>query len=302
MNKYVPTFEEFINEGVDYKTTLKLFKDAFSSFNKKFKVPFNEDDFESIKTSPKDEYYLLKTSSEKKFSKLLKVLGKSSKEWNSIELVVNKDNLWGDSTFSASFNVAYVSIGTKTVTKTQNFYIFPKEANESYDFTNEATTSWKKMMQGVKSSETGPWSLVAIENKKVVGQKIDIRTKEIIPAYYEAMRKEFPRAKIHIEDGTGMIVWNESLVFDKMNESATFDELRSKFEENPYGIGAQLVIYEEGVRGNPDRLIFKHDEKHRRDQIESRLKTLGVPSKNMSKYNEDKAFKYRYELILTKYK
>ena len=42
MNKYVPTFEEFINEGVDYKTTLKLFKDAFSSFNKKFKVPFNE--------------------------------------------------------------------------------------------------------------------------------------------------------------------------------------------------------------------------------------------------------------------
>ena len=32
----------------------------------------------------------------------------------------------------------------------------------------EATTSWKKMMQGVKSSETGPWSLVAIENKKVV--------------------------------------------------------------------------------------------------------------------------------------
>ena len=91
---------------------------------------------------------------------------------------------------------------------------------------------------------------------------------------------------------------NESSI----NESATFDELKSKFVENPYGIGAQLVVYEEGERGNPDRLIFKHDEKHRRDQIESRLKTLGVPSKSMSKYNEDKSYKYRYELILTKYK
>jgi hypothetical protein len=86
-----------------------------------------------------------------------------------------------------------------------------------------------------------------------------------------------------------------------INESATFDELRNKFEENPYGIGAQIVEFEEGKNGNPDRLIFKHDEKYKRDQIESRLKTLGVPSKSMSKYNKDKAYKYRYELILTKF-
>lgn len=72
---------------------------------------------------------------------------------------------------------------------------------------NEATTSWAKLMKGVKSSETGPWSLVAIDNKKVVGQKIDIRTPDIIPAHYEAMRKEHPKAKIHVEDGTGSVVW-----------------------------------------------------------------------------------------------
>lgn len=83
------------------------------------------------------------------------------------------------------------------------------------EFVNEATTSWKKMMQGVRSSETGPWSLVAIENKKVVGQKIDIKIQDMIPAHYEAMRKEFPRAKIHVEDGTGMVVWNESLELDE---------------------------------------------------------------------------------------
>jgi hypothetical protein len=94
------------------------------------------------------------------------------------------------------------------------------------DFVNEATTSWKKMMQGVRSSETGPWSLVAIENKKVVGQKIDIKIQDMIPAHYEAMRKEFPRAKIHIEDGTGMVVWNESLeegTYNSKREIAIYD-------------------------------------------------------------------------------
>lgn len=82
------------------------------------------------------------------------------------------------------------------------------ELEKSVNSLNEATTSWAKLMKGVKSSETGPWSLVAIDNKKVVGQKIDIRTPDIIPAHYEAMRKEYPNAKIHIEDGTGAVVWN----------------------------------------------------------------------------------------------
>ena len=76
------------------------------------------------------------------------------------------------------------------------------------NFLNEATTSWSKMMKGVKLGESGPWSIVAIENNKVVSQKNDIKTKEIIPAHYEAMRKEFPRAKIHIEDGGGHVIWN----------------------------------------------------------------------------------------------
>jgi hypothetical protein len=91
---------------------------------------------------------------------------------------------------------------------------------------------------------------------------------------------------------------NVKSITESVNESMSFEEIKNKFEENPYGIGAQLVVYEEGKNGNPDRLIFKHDEKHRRDQIESRLKTLGIPSKKMSKSTADKAFKYRYELYL----
>ena len=81
------------------------------------------------------------------------------------------------------------------------------DLEQKVDSLNEATISWAKLMKGVKSSETGPWSLVAIDNKRVVGQKIDIRTADIIPAHYEAMRKEFPKAKIHVEDGTGAVVW-----------------------------------------------------------------------------------------------
>ena len=79
------------------------------------------------------------------------------------------------------------------------------------EFVNEATTSWKKMMQGVRASETGPWSIVAIQDRKVVGQSIDIRIQDLIPAKYEALKKEFPKAKLHIEDGTGMVVWNEGI-------------------------------------------------------------------------------------------
>ena len=84
------------------------------------------------------------------------------------------------------------------------------DLEQKVDSLNEATTSWAKLMKGVKSSETGPWSLVAIDNKRVVGQKIDIRTADIIPAHYEAMRKEFPKAKIHVEDGTGAVVWTSN--------------------------------------------------------------------------------------------
>jgi hypothetical protein len=76
---------------------------------------------------------------------------------------------------------------------------------------DEATTSWAKMMKGVKTSETGPWTLVAIQDKKVVAQEIDIKDRNILPASFEKMRKEWPKAKIHIEDGTGMVVWNESV-------------------------------------------------------------------------------------------
>lgn len=84
----------------------------------------------------------------------------------------------------------------------------------------------------------------------------------------------------------------------EVNEGMTFGEIKDKFTENPYGIGANSVEFVEGKNGNSSMLIFRHEEKHRRDQIESKLKAFGIPTKKMSKSTADKAYKYRYELIL----
>lgn len=76
-----------------------------------------------------------------------------------------------------------------------------------------AEGKWSKIMKDVKAnSETGPWSIIAVEGGKVIGQEIDIKVKDMIPAEYEAMKKAHPRAKLHIEDATGTVVWNESVV------------------------------------------------------------------------------------------
>ena len=79
------------------------------------------------------------------------------------------------------------------------------------EFLNEATTSWSNMMKGVRAGGSGPWSIVAIQDRKVVGQSIDIKIQDLIPAKYEALKKEFPKAKLHIEDGGGMVVWTGPL-------------------------------------------------------------------------------------------
>jgi predicted transcriptional regulator len=85
---------------------------------------------------------------------------------------------------------------------------------------------------------------------------------------------------------------------ENVNESLTFDQIKDKFTNNPYGIGAQVVTYQEGERGHSNRIVFKHDERYGRDNIESKLKALGVPAKKLSKSTADKAYKYRYELTL----
>ena len=53
-----------------------------------------------------------------------------------------------------------------------------------------------------------PITLVAIENGKVVDQKL-VGTPEIVPAAFNEMQKEFPKAQINIEDRKGKILFKE---------------------------------------------------------------------------------------------
>ena len=83
-----------------------------------------------------------------------------------------------------------------------------------------------------------------------------------------------------------------------INEALSFDEIKDKYLGNPYGIGANVIEFVDSERGNPRKLIFRHEDKFSRDRIESTLKSLGIPAKKMSKSMQDKAFKYRFELHL----
>jgi hypothetical protein len=90
----------------------------------------------------------------------------------------------------------------------------------------------------------------------------------------------------------------ESFLNGLLNEAMSFDEIKDKFTENPYGIGAQGVEFIEGERGNPNRLVFRSGERSRRDEIAKKLKAFGIPAKKMSNSTQDKAYKYRYVLTL----
>lgn len=66
---------------------------------------------------------------------------------------------------------------------------------------------WGKMMKGVKGAEYGgPWTVVAIKDKKVVGQATT-QIRDLIPAEYEAMKKKYENSLIYIENSAGMVVW-----------------------------------------------------------------------------------------------
>ena len=54
-----------------------------------------------------------------------------------------------------------------------------------------------------------PITLVAIEGGKVVDQKL-VGTPEIVPAAFNDMQSEFPKAQINVEDRTGKILFKES--------------------------------------------------------------------------------------------
>jgi len=70
---------------------------------------------------------------------------------------------------------------------------------------------WSKIMAGVRrGSQSGPWTIVIIQNKKVIHQE-PVRVKDAIPASYEGMKRKFKNAVLAIEDKQGQIVYSERI-------------------------------------------------------------------------------------------
>jgi hypothetical protein len=80
------------------------------------------------------------------------------------------------------------------------------------DILNEGR--WSKMMKSVRTnSESGPWTLVVIDrwaSKKVVHQEV-VNIRDLIPAVYERIKKDFSGKLLSIEDNTGAQVYTEML-------------------------------------------------------------------------------------------
>lgn len=71
--------------------------------------------------------------------------------------------------------------------------------------------NWSKIMAGVrKGNQAGPWTIVIIQNKKVIHQE-PVKYRDAIPAHYESMKREFRNASLAIEDKTGQIVYSEKI-------------------------------------------------------------------------------------------
>ena len=71
--------------------------------------------------------------------------------------------------------------------------------------------NWSKIMAGVrKGSQSGHWTIVIIQNKKVIHQE-PVRYRDAISASYEAMKRQYRNASLAIEDNSGQIVYSEKI-------------------------------------------------------------------------------------------
>lgn len=70
-----------------------------------------------------------------------------------------------------------------------------------------------------------PITLVAIEKGKVVDQKL-VGTPEIVPAAFNDMQKEFPKAQVNVEDRKGKILFKEDRDFNNPGSKPTMKQLK----------------------------------------------------------------------------
>jgi len=81
-----------------------------------------------------------------------------------------------------------------------------------------------------------------------------------------------------------------------LESTMNFSELKDKYLDNPYGLGASSIELDE--TSTRSTLIIKCKTIHQRQGVETKLKRLGVPAKLISRATADKAYAYRYKLYV----
>jgi hypothetical protein len=99
-----------------------------------------------------------------------------------------------------------------------------KKANESLTETKLNEGTWQNIMKGVRKAPQGPFSVVVIQDGKVIDQAISIDNPQLIPANYGVMRRKYPMAKISIENGEGLIVYREGRLKESKNNRIFVDK------------------------------------------------------------------------------
>ena len=107
---------------------------------------------------------------------------------------------------------------------------------------------WTNIMRGVRKSPQPPFTIVAIQNGKVVDQSTGITIADAIPAHYEAMKKKFPSANISIENGEGLSVFNEGTITNEVVGRMSKQKLEKLVEQNKNIGNAYTKIVEQNKK------------------------------------------------------
>ena len=159
-------------------------------------------------------------------------------------------------------NAVYAKIGDKNINQViKNIKKFESAVTEA---------KLSKIHNAAKKGSY-PVTLVVIENGKVIKQEL-VGTPQIVPAAFNQLKKEYPKATVHVESKTGERLFSESVVTEAFIGPFVFNDSMSDEELLGMYNGA-LDGYANYAKG---MYYAKSDYKKAYQEIEKILKKRGV--------------------------
>jgi len=173
-------------------------------------------------------------------------------------------------------NAVYAKIGDKNINQViKNIKKFESAVTEA---------KLSKIHNAAKKGSY-PVTLVVIENGKVIKQEL-VGTPQIVPAAFNQLKKEYPKATVHVESKTGERLFSESVVTEgKFNKRSLMKAMKKDDGMIQLGNGQEYIIYNpnNGNQDNTDmwddKVIFALDQ----DGEEHEIKYSDIVSYNESR-------------------